>query len=58
MIDHIGVGVSDFVASKAFYTKALQAIGYELLYEPPAEVTGHGGQLGGAGASGDWDGDD
>jgi catechol 2,3-dioxygenase-like lactoylglutathione lyase family enzyme len=42
MIDHIGVGVSDFVASKAFYTKALQAIGYELLYEPPAEATGHG----------------
>ncbi len=42
MIDHIGVGVSRLVPSKAFYTKALAAIGYELLYELSAEVTGAG----------------
>jgi catechol 2,3-dioxygenase-like lactoylglutathione lyase family enzyme len=33
MIDHLGVGVSDFAASKAFYAQALQPIGYQLLLE-------------------------
>ena len=28
MIDHTGVTVSDFAASKAFYEKALAPIGY------------------------------
>jgi catechol 2,3-dioxygenase-like lactoylglutathione lyase family enzyme len=28
MIDHAGVGVSDFVRSKAFYTAALAPLGY------------------------------
>jgi catechol 2,3-dioxygenase-like lactoylglutathione lyase family enzyme len=41
MIDHTGVTVSDFARSKAFYSKALSAIGYELLMEFPASVTGH-----------------
>lgn len=41
MIDHTGVTVSDFVASKAFYQAALGPIGYELLLEFPASVTGH-----------------
>lgn len=41
MIDHTGVVVSDFARSKAFYLKALSAIGYELLMELPASVTGH-----------------
>ena len=40
MIDHISVSVSDFERSKAFYTKALSAIGYALLMEFPASVTG------------------
>jgi catechol 2,3-dioxygenase-like lactoylglutathione lyase family enzyme len=40
MIDHIGVHVSDFTKSKEFYRKALAAIGYELMAEFPAEVTG------------------
>jgi catechol 2,3-dioxygenase-like lactoylglutathione lyase family enzyme len=40
MIDHIGLVVSDFGRSKEFYTKALSAIGYELLMEFPASVTG------------------
>jgi catechol 2,3-dioxygenase-like lactoylglutathione lyase family enzyme len=40
MIDHTGVGVSDFARSKAFYSTALAAIGYELLKAFPAEITG------------------
>lgn len=42
MIDHTGVTVSNFAKSKAFYTQALSAIGYSLLMELPASVTGHG----------------
>jgi catechol 2,3-dioxygenase-like lactoylglutathione lyase family enzyme len=41
MIDHTGVTVSDFVTSKAFYEAALRPIGYALLLEFPAAVTGH-----------------
>lgn len=41
MIDHTGVGVSDFDKSKAFYNAALAAIGYALIMELPASVTGH-----------------
>ncbi|MFJ3045940.1 VOC family protein [Herbaspirillum chlorophenolicum] len=41
MIDHTGVIVSDFAKSKAFYQTALAAIGYTLIHEFPAEVTGH-----------------
>src|ERR1700749_1327601 len=40
MIDHTGVTVSDFNRSKAFYRAALAPIGYSLLAEFPAEVTG------------------
>ena len=40
MIDHTGVTVSDFAASKAFYTTALAAIGYARLLEFGPEVTG------------------
>ncbi|MEJ8851698.1 VOC family protein [Variovorax rhizosphaerae] len=40
MIDHTGVSVSDFAKSKAFYAKALAPIGYGLLMEIPAAVTG------------------
>jgi len=40
MIDHIGVGVSDFGASKAFYRQALGAIGYQLVLEVGAALTG------------------
>jgi catechol 2,3-dioxygenase-like lactoylglutathione lyase family enzyme len=31
MLDHTGVGVSEFARSKTFYEKALGAIGYEVL---------------------------
>lgn len=40
MIDHTGIAVSDFATSKAFYSCALAPIGYELLREVPAAVTG------------------
>ena len=41
MIDHTGVIVSDLDRSKAFYIAALGHIGYQLLMELPAAVTGH-----------------
>jgi len=42
MLDHIGLTVSDFARSKTFYARALAPLGYELLMELPAAVTGHG----------------
>lgn len=41
MIDHTGIVSSDFKTSKAFYTATLAALGYRLLVELPAAVTGH-----------------
>lgn len=41
MIDHTGIIASDFKKSKDFYFKALSAIGYSLLMEFSASVTGH-----------------
>ena len=41
MIDHTGVAVSDFEKSKAFYRAALEPLGYDLLMELPASLTGH-----------------
>lgn len=41
MIDHISISASDFEKSKAFYSAALSPIGYALLMEFPASVTGH-----------------
>jgi catechol 2,3-dioxygenase-like lactoylglutathione lyase family enzyme len=46
MIDHTGVVVSDYAMSKAFYEKALAPIGYVLMMEIPAAVTGHAGVAG------------
>ncbi len=40
MIDHTGVYVSNFAAARNFYVEALGAIGYQLLHEFSAEVTG------------------
>jgi catechol 2,3-dioxygenase-like lactoylglutathione lyase family enzyme len=40
MIDHTGVRVRDLERSKAFYQAALAPIGYVLLAEFPAAVTG------------------
>ena len=41
MLDHTGVTVSDYTRSKAWYTKALEPVGYGLLMEIPASITGH-----------------
>jgi len=40
MIDHTGLSVSDFTKSKTFYTQALAPIGYGLILEFSAAVTG------------------
>jgi len=40
MIDHTGLTVSDFGKSKTFYARALAPIGYELIMELSAAVTG------------------
>jgi catechol 2,3-dioxygenase-like lactoylglutathione lyase family enzyme len=40
MIDHTGLSVSDLKRSQAFYRAALKPIGYELLVEFPAGVSG------------------
>ena len=40
MIDHTGLTVSDFAKSKAFYVRALAPLGYVVMMELPASVTG------------------
>jgi catechol 2,3-dioxygenase-like lactoylglutathione lyase family enzyme len=40
MIDHTGINISNFENSKEFYTKALAPLGYQLLKEFDASVTG------------------
>jgi catechol 2,3-dioxygenase-like lactoylglutathione lyase family enzyme len=46
MIDHMGVGVRDYAASKAFYITALKPLGYELVLDLSSEMTGHGAAAG------------
>jgi len=41
-IDHVGVSVSDYERSKAFYEQALAPLGVTLLLEPVAGVGGFG----------------
>jgi catechol 2,3-dioxygenase-like lactoylglutathione lyase family enzyme len=48
MIDHIGIAVSDFDKSKAFYDAAFAAIGARLMMMVPPEYTG-GKKVGGYG---------
>ena len=40
MLDHVGIGVSDFARAKAFYDKALAPLGIALVMEVSAEQTG------------------
>jgi catechol 2,3-dioxygenase-like lactoylglutathione lyase family enzyme len=40
MIDHIGIGVTDYTKSRAFYDKALAPLGIALVMEVTAEQTG------------------
>ncbi|MBM3346373.1 MAG: VOC family protein [Betaproteobacteria bacterium] len=42
MLDHTGLTVSEFGKGKAFHLRALAPMGYELIMELPASVTGHG----------------
>jgi catechol 2,3-dioxygenase-like lactoylglutathione lyase family enzyme len=44
-IDHIGLDVSDYEKSKAFYEKALAPLGLKLLMEPVPGVGGFGGDF-------------
>ena len=48
MIDHIGISISNFEQAKAFYDKALEPLGAQLLYEVPLEFT-DGVRVGGYG---------
>lgn len=41
MIDHTGIVVTNYATSKAFYVAALAPIGYSLIAEIPASVTGN-----------------
>jgi catechol 2,3-dioxygenase-like lactoylglutathione lyase family enzyme len=42
VIDHVGVNVSDYDASRSFYEKALAPLGYEVLMEPAPGFAGFG----------------
>ncbi len=46
MIDHTGVNVSNFEASREFYAAALAPLEYEQLHEFDASVTGFGSVAG------------
>ena len=48
MIDHTGISVKDFEASKAFYDKVFAPLGAKLLYMVPDQYTG-GVKVGGYG---------
>ena len=48
MIDHTGISVSDFDASKAFYDKAMAPLGASLVMLVPTQYTG-GVKVGGYG---------
>jgi catechol 2,3-dioxygenase-like lactoylglutathione lyase family enzyme len=41
-LDHVGLDVSDYAASKAFYERALAPLGMKLMMEPVPEVGGFG----------------
>ena len=41
-LDHVGLDVSDYDASKAFYDKALAPLGVKLMMEPIEQVGGYG----------------
>jgi len=42
MLDHVVVPVKDYERSKAFYTKILAPLGYELVMEPMPRMGGFG----------------
>ena len=44
-LDHVGLDVSDYERSKAFYERALAPLGMTLMMEPVARVGGFGGEF-------------
>ncbi|HVI59823.1 MAG TPA: VOC family protein [Luteimonas sp.] len=52
MLDHIGLPVSDYARSKAFYTAAFAPLGYGLVMEVTPEMTGDGSSAAGFGRDG------
>ena len=59
MLDHVGIPITDYKRSKAFYEKALAPLGYSLIMEVPQ--TGGGHVAAGFGADGKpdfWIGDE
>ena len=60
MLDHVGIPVSDYARSKAFYLQALAPLGIGLVMEVTPEMTGNGSAAG-FGSEGKpyfWFGDD
>ena len=45
MLDHLGLGVTDYERSKAFYERALEPLGIKFMMEPAPEVGGFGDGL-------------
>lgn len=52
MIDHLGISVSDYAKSKAFYLKALAPLGHTCIMEITPEMTGSDSQHCGFGSNG------
>jgi catechol 2,3-dioxygenase-like lactoylglutathione lyase family enzyme len=46
MIDHLGLTVSNLARSTEFYLKALAPLGYGIVLEIPAALTGHSAAIG------------
>jgi catechol 2,3-dioxygenase-like lactoylglutathione lyase family enzyme len=46
MLDHVGIPVSDYQKSKAFYMQVLRPLGYDLVLEVESEETGGASQAG------------
>src|SRR5262245_13529520 len=44
-LDHIGLDVNDYDASKAFYEQALEPLGIRCIMEPVAKVGGFGAEF-------------
>lgn len=52
MLDHIGLGVSDYERAKAFYAAALAPLGASLVMEVGPDLPGVGGRAAGFGRDG------
>lgn len=46
MLDHLGLDVTDYETSKAFYERALAPLGIALIMEPMTGIGGFGGEDG------------